>query len=682
MNELPPSVTLVEDGGLGAVLGKQAATLAREAVLRESAILSAARDVLQSALRDRKDLLDPFAPPRERRRAVLEALRGEIAEHRRHGGVLARVPTDDTTLLEIFAATLGWGPAQRYLDDPRVNEIKIIGTAIRVQEMGKPFVTVPERFAHAAEVRSRVDLLVSLLGVRLDADHPQATIPVAHGTRMHVTIPPRTANDDLLVCIRRGRTSAWDLHELLSRGTLDSAVLDLLLALCRARCSFLIAGSTGAGKTALLESLANSWPGEPHVITIEDHTAEIGIRRTDLWTREMVDTVRDPQAFGRVAREALRQTPDLVLPGEIRGNEAGAVLRLALSDHPVITTVHARSCAEALEQFASYAALPGAYMYDNQRLLALRDTCTAFEVVIKVDFWEALGRRVISEVALCAGVEQVGAELRPRLLPLVTVQVVEDQVQWRCHAQLTAAHELVWQDSRSQTPPALQAKLQRARVVAALERGATSLRLVDEALQRADTLILAGEPTRAIATLRNAWQHRRDSRVLHLCARALHLDPALFATEAAMATAAREALAQLMAARQWEAAWQALHDLESNLVQAAAAQPPEGWDAWRARIQEGLARLTQAREAVLVTDQLLAQGQARAALERLSRIEDGAISDADALQVVLARARVLETLQAQGEATPAMVAAVQAQRQALEAALRRQTGGGASTTPV
>jgi hypothetical protein len=62
------------------------------------------------------------------------------------------VPTDDETLIALFAATLGWGPAQRYLDDPRVNEVKIIGKRIRVQEAGKPFVTAPEAFATFPEI--------------------------------------------------------------------------------------------------------------------------------------------------------------------------------------------------------------------------------------------------------------------------------------------------------------------------------------------------------------------------------------------------------------------------------------------------------------------------------------------------------------------------------------------------
>jgi len=319
--------TAEEESGLSAVVGTGAQTLAREQATGDAAVLQAARDALTAAFRERPQFLDPFAPAAERNAEVLMVLRAAIQEARQRGGPLARVPNDHETLIQLFAQTLGWGPAQRYLDDERVNEVKIVGRRIRVQEAGQPFVTVGEAFHSADEVQSRAVLLASVLGVRLDAETPQATLPVAHGTRMHVSIPPRTV-DGALVCIRRGRREAWDLDDVLRRGTLDAGVAELLTLLSRARCSMLIAGRTGSGKTGLLEALANSWPGDPHTVTIEDHTMEIGIRRADAWTRELVDTQRDPLAFRRVAREALRQTPDLLLPGEIRGNEAGAILAL------------------------------------------------------------------------------------------------------------------------------------------------------------------------------------------------------------------------------------------------------------------------------------------------------------------------------------------------------------------
>ena len=65
----------------------------------------------------------------ERNAEVITVLRGAIAEHRQRGGVLARVPTDDETLIAIFAATLGWGAGTALPRRPRVNEVKIVGRA-------------------------------------------------------------------------------------------------------------------------------------------------------------------------------------------------------------------------------------------------------------------------------------------------------------------------------------------------------------------------------------------------------------------------------------------------------------------------------------------------------------------------------------------------------------------------
>ena len=64
---------------------------------------------------------------------------------------------------------------------------------------GKPFVTAPEAFGSAEEVQARALLLASVLGVRLDAEIPQATLPIAHGTR-----PPkvRRSVDDRGMCPR------------------------------------------------------------------------------------------------------------------------------------------------------------------------------------------------------------------------------------------------------------------------------------------------------------------------------------------------------------------------------------------------------------------------------------------------------------------------------------------------
>ncbi|MEN9935034.1 MAG: hypothetical protein RLZZ387_1613 [Chloroflexota bacterium] len=631
-------------------------------------VLSAARDVLITAFSDEgRRLLDPFAPAAERNSRVIAALRAAVAEHRASSGPLATLSDDADTLLALFAATLGWGPAQRYLDDPLVNEVKINNRTILVQEAGRPFVVAPEQFESNAEVRGRAVQLASALGVRLDAAHPQETLPVDHGSRVHVTIHPRVAErDGALVCIRRGRRGAWDLGDTLRHGTLDAPVAELLRLLCRARCSFLIAGRTGSGKTGMLEALANSWPDTPHIITIEDHALEIGIRSGASWTRELVDTQRDPQAFGRAAREALRQTPGLLLPGETRGSEAGAILALALSGHAVITTLHARTAAEAVTRFAGYAAQPGAYMYEGRRDSALRDACAAFDVVIQLDSLESIGRRIVAEVALLDGTATQDGELRPATIPLALAAVTgEGDVRWETFA-CAEGGTLTWRDSVDRSPEPLRERLAR---LSGRHTGTTTwIAAAQSAVDRAERLLGAGEAERALSALREPWRERRNSRLLQVALRATELSPERFAAARVSALSTRVSLEHLIAKARWEEASALLSRILGEIDTAALAAPLEGWDQTEETVRQGLEREAAAAQACAAADAALGRGNHRAALDIVNAAlpPDGALSLEVSCSLLQRREAALEGLLLSGDADSNAVRAVRERRLALE----------------
>lgn len=642
----------------------------------DRALLAAVRDVLLAAFDGdaRRRVLDPFAPPPARNEAVIAALRAAVARHRQAGGPLAGVPDDAETLLGLFADTLGWGPAQPYLNDPLVNEVKINGRTIMVQEAGRPFVVVPERFATAAEVRARVVQLAAVLGVQLDAAHPQETLPVGYGTRVHATVAPRLAeHDEALVCIRRGRQDAWDLGDIQARGALDAPLAELLRLLCRAGCSFLIAGRTGSGKTALLEALANSWPGAPHIITIEDHALEICVRSAGAWTRELVDTQRDPQAFGRAAREALRQTPGLLLPGETRGHEAGAILALALSGHAVITTLHARTAAEAVTRFAGYAAQPGAYMYEGRRDDALRDTCAAFDAVVRLDVLDAAGRRMVAELALLDGAAPQGGELAPRLVPLATAEVDEaGDIRWRTFARCVSGR-LVWADGADRTPAILRERLGRMHAQEG-SRPDTISAAVRLASERAARHLAAGEAARALAALDGAWRERSDARLLDLARQAVERAPEVFAALHAEALAGRAELERLIAGRRWPEARRCYQELTADIGRAAAARPDSGWTALEARIGAGLAGEAAAATACGAARLALRRGEARAAMEIVNAAPaEGALSPESAAALLALREAAAQALYERGDLGWEAAYVVRERRIALEESFKEST---------
>ncbi len=650
---------VIEDGGLAA-LGSEPTRARAAASIGDPAVLQEVRE----ALRDRisAELLDPVAPAATRNPEVLRVLRAEIgAQIERGYGPLRDLPTDERSLLRLFQDALGWGPAQPYLDDERVQEVKIVGDVIMVQEEGGDFVIAPERFPDPRQALDRALLLAARLNVPLDRSHPQDTLPLAHGTRMHITIPPCTPEDTALICIRRGRRHAWRLDDVLRCDACSPAVGELLRLLVRARCSFLIAGETGSGKTALLEAIVNSWPGEPHVITIEDNTLEINVRH-QAWTRELVQTAVERGAFGRAAREVLRQTPSLVAPGETRAEEAGAILAVAVSGHAVVTTIHARSAARAAQRFADCAAMPGAYMYEGRRASALEDLCDNFHVIIHLE--KTAGRRYISEVALLDGADADGERLRPRLVELARAEVGDDGLTWRVAARVED-QTLVW-NGPERTPAALRRRLELLRLQSPTPATATGREAVETSVARADTAIGAGEIARALAILERAWRDRRDDRLVAAAQRAIQADLSLAQRLAGQARDAEVAVRSALAGCDWPGARAAYSALADSLPRLAAHTPPGGWATLEALISAGEERDRLASERIAQARVALNRSRPRDAADLLAPLDPGQLSPAVGLDLLHARRAALLALQASGEVGAAALAPVEAAISALE----------------
>lgn len=653
----------LDDGSGGNWGGSAPAERSRQQAAADPEIIRVVRDLLRHGLP--AEYLDPFSPAGPRYAAVQRLLRAAVGADKQNGGLLAGVPTDDETARALFSATWGWGPAQKYFDDERVQEVKIVGRTIYVQEAGQGFVVVPDVFATTAEITQRARNLASALAVRLDDATPQTTIPVGLGTRMHVTIPPRA--DAPLVCVRRGRSEAWDLNHVFERGSLDARVVQLLQLFVRARCSFLIAGATGSGKTGLLEALVNSWPGTPHIITIEDQTFEIGIRHAETWTREKVNSQADRAAYGRAAYEALRQRPDVLAPGETRAEEAGAILYLAMSDHPVLTTLHAASCLEAVQRFAGYAAMPGATLYAGRHADALRDTCSAFHVVIHLENWEEHGRRVVSEVALLAGwhIDATG-QVCPLLVPLVTVDVVAGTIVWHCTAQPVNGR-LEWRDGRDLTPPALARRLARAAARAHLKTAAPTIDTVAAAIEKAEKLLAADQADRALAVLRSAWAERGDARLLSLARRVVAaLGPrAVVLANSAKYTA--EAIEEALGRYAYRSARDLYRELTARLDRLAAWEPVAGgWPGLDARIGAGMRREADVEQRCTDSFLALRSGDAGRAFNVLRDVETRQLSLEARLSLIKARQEAMAALVAAGEGSEHTLASLQSQREGIE----------------
>lgn len=165
------------------------------------------------------------------------------------------------------------------------------------------------------------------------------------GTRYRVN--QRKALGRLGVVMRRIKSELPVLAEL--------GVPDWLLTkwAARSRGLVLVTGPTGMGKSTTMAGLLQ-WMNENtarHIVTIEDPVEFIYSNQSSMFTQREVG--RDTESYARGVRGAMRQSPDVIMVGEIRDLETAlATLQASETGHLVLASIHSDSVVDAVERVA------------------------------------------------------------------------------------------------------------------------------------------------------------------------------------------------------------------------------------------------------------------------------------------------------------------------------------------
>jgi flagellar protein FlaI len=153
--------------------------------------------------------------------------------------------------------------------------------------------------------------------------------------------------------IRKFRTDPLTIIDLLRMETLSDSMAAYLWLLMENKYSAMIVGATGAGKTTALNAIACLTHPSYKIITVEE-VAEINLPHEN-W----VSTISRPgfgiERAGEIAlydliKSAVRHRPDLIIVGEIRGEEAYVLFQSLATGHGGLCTMHADSVEIALKR--------------------------------------------------------------------------------------------------------------------------------------------------------------------------------------------------------------------------------------------------------------------------------------------------------------------------------------------
>lgn len=257
-------------------------------------------------------------------------------------------------------AVAGFGPLQRFFDDPEIEEIWI-------NEPGRIFIARGGRseltttVLSSAEVRALVERMLQWSGRRIDLSTPFVDATLPDGSRLHVAIPDIT-RAHWAVNIRRFVQRPGHIHDLVPAGSLTSAAATFLEAAVVSGLNVIVAGGTQAGKTTLLNGLLGCVPSGERIVTCEE-VFEIQLPHHPDWvamqTREASLEGSGEIALRRLVKEALRMRPSRLVVGEVRQAEALDLLIAMNSGLPAAATLHANSAREAVTKLCTLPLLAG-----------------------------------------------------------------------------------------------------------------------------------------------------------------------------------------------------------------------------------------------------------------------------------------------------------------------------------
>lgn len=240
---------------------------------------------------------------------------------------------------------------QEFIDDPDITEIMVNGWQNIFYEKGGCLYHSSRTFPSRERLDDIVQVIAGSCNRVVNERSPIVDARLADGSRVNIVLPPVSLSGPV-VTIRRFPEEAITMDSLVRLGSITPEVREFLQSLVEARYTILMIGSTGSGKTTMLNALSAYIPRSERVVTIEDN-AELQIQGIENLVRLEAKqanmegnreiTIRD------LIKTSLRMRPDRIIIGEIRGSEAYDFLNCLNTGHTgSLGTVHANSCRNVI----------------------------------------------------------------------------------------------------------------------------------------------------------------------------------------------------------------------------------------------------------------------------------------------------------------------------------------------
>jgi len=288
--------------------------------------------------------------------AASKYLRGEVIKLLKRFNIKVPRLIFDKIMYYVIRDHIGYGIIDPLMRDPRLEDISCDGPGIPIYVWHRDYESLPTNilFPDSEKLDKFVMRMAYLVGRHISVAQPIVDGALPDGSRIHLTYGTEVSKRGSTFTIRRFRGDPFSIVDLIKLGTLNSDIAATMWFALENKSSILVVGGTASGKTTTINCLSLFFHPDAKVITIED-TPEINLAHAN-W----VQSVARPGVMGvgeitlyDLLKAALRQRPDYIVVGEIRGAEAYTLFQAIATGHSGLSSMHAESIPAALRRLVT-----------------------------------------------------------------------------------------------------------------------------------------------------------------------------------------------------------------------------------------------------------------------------------------------------------------------------------------
>ncbi len=323
-----------------------------ELTLNEKSLYNNIISVLQTELKAPRDDVDPKKYFAEQARIIAD--RYKLTQQKSVQVSWAKI------LYYAERDLVGFGGIDALMRDPNIEDVSVDGAGKGVFVYHRRYESIETNltFSNEQKLDDMIVRLVHMSGKHVSTAFPivDATLPGGH--RLAATFRREVSPQGSTLTIRKFRKDPITIIDLINFGVLDYAIAAYAWLLIENRFTAVVVGATASGKTTFLNALLSMINPNSKIVTIEE-VQEINIHHVN-WAPLISrlsyglseNNVGEVTLFNLV-KAAMRMRPDIMVVGEVRGEEAYALFQAISTGHGGLATLHAEDAGSAIQRLTS-----------------------------------------------------------------------------------------------------------------------------------------------------------------------------------------------------------------------------------------------------------------------------------------------------------------------------------------